>query len=142
MAYTCSKSTIETPERTLREICSKLIKSSEWLHEHCSGAFIVNFEQILHIVLLFPLVALSKFNANWVITAQKKVKSSLNISLVFMRKSAFRRYQLFSDKILYDLDFLRPWYSQFIGLMFHCWLRTCIFLLEMHVLPLTLSREQ
>ena len=108
MAYTCSKSTIETPERTLREICSKLIKSSEWLHEHCSGAFIVNFEQILHIVLLFALVALSKFNANWVITAQKKVKSSLNISLVFMRKSAFRRYQLFSDKILYDLDFLRP----------------------------------
>ena len=48
--------------RTVREICSKLmIKTPErrqW--RPCSGVFIVNFEQVSHIVLVFPLLTLSK----------------------------------------------------------------------------------
>ena len=43
------------------EICSKLaIRTSEWYHWQRSGLFFVNFEQISHIVLVFPLVTLNK----------------------------------------------------------------------------------
>ena len=42
--------------RTMCEICSKLtIKTPER-----SDVFIVNFEQILHIVIMFPLLTLNK----------------------------------------------------------------------------------
>ena len=57
---TCSKLTIETPRC---EICSKLtIKtperhaSSQWRR---SGVFIVNFEHISHVVLVFLLLTLN-----------------------------------------------------------------------------------
>ena len=40
------------------EICSKLlIETPERRQGHCSGVFIANFEQILHIVLVLPLAA-------------------------------------------------------------------------------------
>ena len=43
------------------EICSKLaIKIPERHHWRHSGIFIVNFEQISHIVLVFPLLTLSR----------------------------------------------------------------------------------
>ena len=42
--FTCSKLTIKTPERC------------KW---RCSGVFIVNFEHILHLVLLFILLTLN-----------------------------------------------------------------------------------
>ena len=42
------------------EICSKLtIKTPERRHWRCSGFFIVNFEHILHLVLVFPLLTLN-----------------------------------------------------------------------------------
>ena len=41
----CSKLTIKTPERSL---------------SHCSGVFIVNFEQISHNILVFPLLTFNK----------------------------------------------------------------------------------
>ena len=50
LAFTCSKSTMETPEQ-----CVKSVQSSVR-----SGVFIVNFEQISHIVLVFPLPTLSR----------------------------------------------------------------------------------
>ena len=38
------------------EICSKLkVKTAERRHGHDFGVFIVNFEQVLHIVLLLTL---------------------------------------------------------------------------------------
>ena len=44
-AITCSKLTIKTPERC---------------HWRCSGVFIVNFEHISHLVLVFLLLTLSR----------------------------------------------------------------------------------
>ena len=47
--------------RTICKICSKLkMKTPEQRYWRCSGVFIVNFEQISHIVLLFPSLALNK----------------------------------------------------------------------------------
>ena len=43
------------------EICSKLtIKTSERRQWHRSGTFIVNFEHISHLFLVFPLLTLNK----------------------------------------------------------------------------------
>ena len=42
------------------EICSKLkIKTSEWCHWQCSVVFIVNFEHISHLGLVFQFLTLS-----------------------------------------------------------------------------------
>ena len=45
MCEICSKSTIKTPER---------------YHQRLSGVIIANFEQISHIVVMFPLLALNE----------------------------------------------------------------------------------
>ena len=43
------------------EICSELtIKTSEWRHWRRSGVFIVNFEHISHLFVLFVLITLDK----------------------------------------------------------------------------------
>ena len=43
------------------EICSKLtIKTPEQRQRRCSGVFIVNFERILHLFLVFLLLTLNK----------------------------------------------------------------------------------
>ena len=47
--------------RTMCEVCSKLtIKTPEQRQLRCSGVFVVNFEEISHIVLVFPWLTLSK----------------------------------------------------------------------------------
>ena len=65
---TCSKLTTETLEqevnnrntRTRCEICSELtIKTAKRRQWRRSGVFIVNFEHISHLVLVFLLLALS-----------------------------------------------------------------------------------
>ena len=58
LVFSCSKSIIETPE--LCEIYSKLIKTLE-RRQGRSGVFIVNFERILNILLVFPLLTLNKY---------------------------------------------------------------------------------
>ena len=50
-AFTCLKSTVETAEQ-----CVKSVFVSLWLTLRRSGAFIANFEQIAHIVLVFLLL--------------------------------------------------------------------------------------
>ena len=46
--------------RTRCEVCSKLtIKTPERRYWHCSGVLIVNFEHILHFVLIFLLLTLN-----------------------------------------------------------------------------------
>ena len=58
-AITCSKLTIET--RTRCEICSKLtIKTTDRRQLSRSGVVTVNFEHILHFVLVFLLLTLNK----------------------------------------------------------------------------------
>ena len=53
-AFTCSKLTVETIE-----ICSKLtIKTPERRKWGCFGVFIINFEHISHLVLVFLLLTL------------------------------------------------------------------------------------
>ena len=57
-AFACSKLAIEI--RTKCEMCLKLtIKKPERRHLHSSGVFIVNFEYISHLVLLFLLLTLN-----------------------------------------------------------------------------------
>ena len=59
-AFTCSKLTIETLEQGVK-ICSKLtIKKPERRQWSRSGVFIVNFEHISHLVLVFLLLTLNK----------------------------------------------------------------------------------
>ena len=48
--------------RAMFEVCSKFkSKTPKWHHWRRSGAFIVNFEQISHIILVFPLLTLKKY---------------------------------------------------------------------------------
>ena len=49
LTFTCSKSTIETLERGVKYVKST-IKTPERRHLHRSGVFIVNFEQVLHLL--------------------------------------------------------------------------------------------
>ena len=59
-AIVCSKLTIENT-RTRCEMSSKLtIKTPERRQWPCSGVFIVNFEDISHLVLVFLLLTLSR----------------------------------------------------------------------------------
>ena len=59
LAITCSKLTIETREQS--EIYSKLtIRTPERRHWPRSGVFIVNFEHISHLLLVFLLLTLSR----------------------------------------------------------------------------------
>ena len=47
--------------KTMCEICSKLtIKTPERRHWRCSGTFIINFNHISHIVLVFLLLTVNK----------------------------------------------------------------------------------
>ena len=56
--------------RTTVEICSKLrVKTPERLQWRCSFVFIVKFEQIRHIDLVFPIVDFEQLNAGCVILA-------------------------------------------------------------------------
>ena len=46
--------------RTMCEICTRLTITPEWRHWGRSGVSIVNFEQILHIIVVFSLLTLHK----------------------------------------------------------------------------------
>ena len=53
------KSTIETSKKV--EVCSKLtIKTPEWRYWRPSGVFIVNFEPVSHLFLVFLLLTLNR----------------------------------------------------------------------------------
>ena len=57
--FNCSKLTMKTLEKEC-EICSKLtIKTPQRCQWHCSRVFIVDFEYISHLVLVFVLLTLS-----------------------------------------------------------------------------------
>ena len=57
------------------------IKTPERRHWHHSGAFIVNFEHILHLVLVF-IINFEQANADWEETWTKQKQICLLISLV------------------------------------------------------------
>ena len=51
------------------KICSKLIiKAPEQCHWRRSGVFIINFEHILHLVLVISTVNFELVNADWVLS--------------------------------------------------------------------------
>ena len=54
-AITCSKLTVETLEQGVK--CVQSVKCVQWRR---SGIFIVNFEHISHLVLVFLLFTLSR----------------------------------------------------------------------------------
>ena len=57
--------------RTRWEIFSKLaIKTPEQRQWRCSGVFIVNFEHVSHLFLVF-IANFEQLNARWVITSRK-----------------------------------------------------------------------
>ena len=53
MCEICSKLTVKVPEKR------------QWCH---FGVFIVNFEHISHLVLVYLLLTFEKVNASWVVT--------------------------------------------------------------------------
>ena len=59
MAFTCSKSTIETLEQGIKyfqELTTEIPERRQW---RLFGVFLVNFEHISHLVLVFLLLNLN-----------------------------------------------------------------------------------
>ena len=81
--------------RTVCEICSNLtVKTAEWRHWRRSGAFIVTFEHILHIVLVFPSLTLNKQMPGGFINFEHNKQNiqyiTLHWSSVFIKKTLHR----------------------------------------------------
>ena len=66
LTFTCSKSTIETLEQSVKyEICSKLTtKTPKRLHCRHYGVFVANLKQISHLVLVFLLLTFNRKMSN------------------------------------------------------------------------------
>ena len=61
LTFTCSKSTLKTPEKCVKYVQSnKITKTLQRRLWHRSGVFIVNFEHYSHLFLLFLLLTLNK----------------------------------------------------------------------------------
>ena len=59
-AFTCSKSKIETPKKKVGNLFKVNDKDTKTTSRRRSGVFIVNTEQISHIVVMFLLLTLNK----------------------------------------------------------------------------------
>ena len=85
--------------KAISEICSKLtIKTLERHQWHCSGAFIVNFEQVSDIVLVFPLLTLNKYMlARWDphIICQGAINTAINVQGAINVNKPEENYELF-----------------------------------------------
>ena len=59
------------------------MKAPEWRQRHYSGVFIVNFEYISHLFLVFLLLTLNKVNVSreWIFGGDLFGKISVNINL-------------------------------------------------------------
>ena len=57
--FTCSKLTIETLEQGVKYVQKLTIKTPERHHRRFSGFFIVNFERISHLALVFLMLTLN-----------------------------------------------------------------------------------
>ena len=57
--FTCSKLTIKTLEQSVKYVPKLIIKTPERRQLRLSRVFIVNFEHIPHLVLMFPLLTLN-----------------------------------------------------------------------------------
>ena len=58
--FTCSKFTIETPEQGVKYVQSYALKTPEPRQWRRSGVFIVKFEHISHLALVFLLLTLRR----------------------------------------------------------------------------------
>ena len=102
-AISCSKLTIETREQDC-EICWKLtIKIPERRHWSCFSVFIVNFEHISHLFLVFLLLTLSwQMPAGLVFLMFSGVKK-WNIGLNCVKKTYW--FQRFTEKVYQPRNF-------------------------------------
>ena len=60
LTFTCSKWTIENLEKGVKYVQSQQIKTPEWCNWRRSGVFIVNFEHVSRLFLVFLLLTLNK----------------------------------------------------------------------------------
>ena len=73
LTFTCSKSTIETLEKGVK-------------HWRRSAVFIVNFEHISHLCLVFSIVDFEQLNVSWeAVTCGVLVKNLLNFAKFFRK---------------------------------------------------------
>ena len=73
MAFTCSRLTIETLEQGVKYVQS--LKTQGGRHRRLSGVFIVNFEHISYLVLIFLLLTLNskcRLGKNFPVSSQQK----------------------------------------------------------------------
>ena len=82
------------------EICSKLtIKTPEPRQWSCSGLFIVNFEHISHLVLVFILIDnLKQVNSSWILTIYTHYMLKFNLLLLVLKESPSLHYQFVCNK--------------------------------------------
>ena len=59
LTFTCSKSKLEILEQGVKYVQKLTTKTPERCQSRCSGVFIVNFEHISHLVLVFLLLTLN-----------------------------------------------------------------------------------
>ena len=100
---------------TMCEICTKLsVKMVKWCHLHRSVAFIVNFEQISHFVLVFPKVDfwncfytfMDMETLQFVIKNQELSNCFKNVFNVFLRCCCLSRSWITLD-LIYDIWLVR-----------------------------------
>ena len=80
-AFTCSKLTMEIPEQCLNLFKLK-IKTSKRRYRRCCSVFIVNFEQISHILLMLILLLLKCRVSYW-----QRIKGSLPVFTVLAMRN-------------------------------------------------------
>ena len=89
-------------------MCSKLmIKTPEWRHWRRSGVFVVNFEHISHLFLVFLLLTLKKWMLAWnLVIFQGILQNYLNILLEYLWKSTSWLGWLLSLLVLLSLKYV------------------------------------
>ena len=91
LIFTCSKSTIEAPEKLGR-----------------SGTFIVNFEHISHLFSSVPMFEFEQVSVSWVIN----MKQIMRVFLLFLSKFPFRCLNFLTNTLWWSsfmLQFLIGW---------------------------------
>ena len=89
-------------------MCSKLmIKTPEWRHWRRSGVFVVNFEHISHLFLVFLLLTLKKWMLAWnLVIFQGILQNYPNILLEYLWKSTSWLGWLLSLLVLLSLKYV------------------------------------
>ena len=89
MAFTCTKPVMKTPKQWVKSVQS-YIKTREQCQLHRPDIFIANFEQISHMVLVFPFVKFEQLNAAWVVhTVMHKIMAGKMLNKICKIENKF-----------------------------------------------------